>query len=337
MKVFVGSDIEKQLLSFANRKAMIIYDAKLKEEAFTFAKIFDRPALHSLPVSEDIKKLSSAEKIYTKMIKEQMDRESLIIAIGGGVATDLSGFVASTYLRGIEWLSIPTTLVGQVDAAIGGKTGVNHPLGKNLIGTFHQPSLILCNPVFLKKLPIRDRISGLGEVIKYGLIDDSSLYRSLEKNWESYLNLESPLLDQAIKRCIELKMEAVLKDEKDRVGIRQVLNFGHTFAHAIEAATEYKVYRHGEAVVLGMRIALFISVFQGFLDEKIQKRVDAFLSGIPIPDGPKIDPEILIEYTNQDKKRKKGGLGFVLLSDIGEALVDDTVSRKTQLEALRSL
>lgn len=335
--IYVGNQLKKRLSAFSQRKAIIVYDAKLKNEAFELSKVFDKPVMSPHRVSETIKTLPTIEKIYAKMIQGGLDREGLLIALGGGVITDLAGFAASTYLRGIEWLSIPTTLVGQIDAAIGGKTGVNHPLGKNLIGTFYQPSQVLCDPKFLKTLPIRDRISGLGEMIKYGLIYDSALYSSLEKDWEKYVNLESPLLDRAVEQCVKLKMDAVSKDEKDQMGIRQVLNFGHTFAHAIEAATEYKVYRHGEAVIQGMRIALYLSVIQGCLDEQVQKRVDAFLSTIPMPKAPKIEPEIFLSYMNRDKKKKGGRIGFVLLSKIGEAFIDDTVSREAQIQAFKLL
>ena len=196
------------------------------------------------------KTLQSVERIYQAALEHRLERSSLIVALGGGVVGDMAGFAASTWLRGLRVVQIPTTLLAMVDAAIGGKTGVNHPLGKNLIGTFHQPSLVLVDPLVLATLPARELRAGLAEVIKYGVIWDAELFKRLE-SLSTFDQLDSGVLTDILVRSCQAKAEVVARDEREG-GLRAILNYGHTVGHAIESATDYRHYLHGEAVALGM-------------------------------------------------------------------------------------
>jgi 3-dehydroquinate synthase len=343
--ILVGDDLlshsEKWLKRIPCASAIVVYDTKLKKAATALtAALRSRGCtvlMHSVRVTERAKDVESAMALYTKMIKGELDRDSVLFAIGGGVIGDLSGFVASTFLRGIRWISIPTTLLAQVDSGIGGKTGVNHPLGKNLIGTFHQPSLVVCDTSVLAGLSQRDRVSGLAEMIKYGLVYDPSLYRSLVKRWDDYIGLNPRLMKSAITKCARHKGDAVEADERDLTGVRQILNFGHTFGHALEAATGYGCLRHGEAVIIGMRVACSLSAMQGHLREKTFLEVDKFLSSIRVPKLPPLTLSQVLRYTKQDKKRKEGRIAFVLLTDIGKTVIDANIPRPILVKAVKQL
>ena len=212
-----------------------------------------------VPSGESSKSLEWLERLYTRLIWSGFDRDSTIVALGGGVIGDLSGFAAATYMRGIRWVQVPTTLLAQVDAAIGGKTGINHRLGKNLIGAFHQPQFVLTDPELLATLPMRERWSGLAEVIKYGLVRDEHLFHQLEERLQKNDNLEKlEQLTSLIERSVEIKSEIVSNDERER-GNRVLLNFGHTLGHALESATQYQRFLHGEAIIWGMLAESYIS------------------------------------------------------------------------------
>jgi len=204
-----------------------------------------------IPDGETYKDLMWLQHIYKELLTHKLDRSSALIALGGGVVGDITGFAASTYMRGISYIQIPTTLLAQVDSSVGGKTGVNHKLGKNMIGTFWQPRLVWIDVDTLKTLPKKELVAGIAEVIKYGVIYDEALFHTLEAKKDKILNLDRKVLVHIIKRSCEIKADVVSKDERES-GLRSILNFGHTIGHAIETATDYKKYLHGEAVALGM-------------------------------------------------------------------------------------
>ena len=336
--ILVGKDILFPASNWLKngQKGILVYDTRLKEVACKLAgelKCMEYP----FRASEKAKEMGSANKLYEKMVKGGLDRNSYLIALGGGVIGDVAGFVASTYLRGIKWVSIPTTLLAQVDSGIGGKTGVNLAIGKNLVGTFHQPSVVVSELNFLQTLSKRDLVSGLAEVIKYGLIFDPRLYSSLQKHWQSYLDLDPKLITQAVFRSSQLKAKVVEQDEFDRAGIRQALNFGHTLGHAFESVTGYGVFRHGEAIILGMRLALLLSVYRGHLHEEVQQSIDRFLKSIKLPKLPSIEVSSILNNIKYDKKKTGGKIGFVLLKEIGNTVIDYDVTSHQIKNALRVL
>ena len=239
-----------------------------------------------MPGARRLRTCSGAEEIFTQMIAAGFDRGDWVVALGGGVVGDMAGFVASTYLRGVPYVQVPTTIVAQVDSSIGGKTGVNHALGKNLIGTFHQPRLVLADTNALHSLPRRERVAGMAEVVKHGLIRDAALFAFLEEHLEEVVDmaLAPETLDWLIGRNVEIKAEVVAADEKEQ-GLRAILNYGHTIGHAIEAATDYSRYRHGEAIILGLIAAGEIACHEGFWPEEERQRQDALLERLGVPEG----------------------------------------------------
>jgi 3-dehydroquinate synthase len=252
------------------------------------------------------------------------------------VVGDVAGFVAATYLRGLPWIQVPTTLLAQVDSSVGGKTGVNHPAGKNLIGAFWQPAFVLVDPEVLGTLPRRQLHAGLAEVVKTALIGDRELFAQLEGNWEGFLAGDSELLEGAIHRACRVKAEVVSRDERE-TGLRRVLNFGHTLGHALEAATGYGYFLHGEAVAWGMIGAAWLSWRRGLLGEGEGKRVESLLLSLPKPLLPEIPREKFREHLRRDKKIVAGRLHYVLLAGIGEAVVDGGVREEDLLSALEYL
>ncbi|NOZ61581.1 MAG: 3-dehydroquinate synthase [Calditrichaeota bacterium] len=267
---------------------------------------------------ESSKQLSIYEYVVRKMITAGIDRSSAVLALGGGVVGDLAGFVAATYMRGIDFVQVPTTLLAQTDSSVGGKVGINLPEGKNLIGAFHQPKFVVIDPLVLKTLDRRELNAGFGEVVKYALIRDKELFALLdETEILSAQKLDFDLLEQIIARCCENKAEIVAQDEKEG-GLRRILNFGHTPAHALEAATGYRYFRHGEAVIWGMRVMTYISVAEKLISKEKFKRIDKFMKRMPVPPVPKeISSVELLQYMKKDKKRISEKLPLILLSDIG--------------------
>ncbi len=277
---------------------------------------------------ESLKDFHSILPLYGEFLKFGIDRSSTVFVLGGGTLGDAGGFLASTYLRGVSWVGIPTTLLAQVDSSIGGKTAVNHSLGKNLIGTFHQPALVICDTNFLKTLSLREIISGLGEVIKYALIYDKELFVYLNKHWRAALHLDSKVLSKLVSESLFWKSKVVAADEWDRNGRREVLNFGHTFGHALEAVTNYEVFQHGEAVIWGMRFAICLSEIMGHLSLNQAKNIRAFLNIIEVPALPKhIGFDELTQAMANDKKKHEGRIRFVLLKSLGRAVLDVNVTR----------
>ena len=269
--------------------------------------------------SEPAKRLATVEKIARALISLGADRDATLVAVGGGVVGDVAGFVAATYLRGVHLVHVPTTLVAQVDGAVGGKTGVNLPEGKNLIGAFYPPELVIADPDVLGTLPHRQYRAGLYEVIKYGVIADRALFRYLERHTLALLRRDRAALEFVIPRCIGIKAKIVAKDERES-GLRQILNFGHTLGHALEAATGYKKFLHGEAVGHGMIFATLIALAIGKLDVKDAARIVGLILSVgPLPRLPSLSGSQLRPLLLSDKKVHAGEIGWVLPSAIGDA------------------
>ena len=274
--------------------------------------------LSALPAGELQKSLATAGKLHQQLARAGMDRKSVLFAVGGGVITDLGGFVASTYMRGIPVGLFPTTLLGQVDAAIGGKTGVNLPQGKNLVGTFYQPALVCCDAAVLKTLPDREYVSGLGEVVKYGMIRDAALFEVIEKNVEGIRRRDPDVLDEIIYRCAAIKADVVTKDEKES-GERAILNYGHTIGHALEAAGGYKTLHHGEAVSIGMEAEAILSMELGIAPLEVLAAQNRLLKLCGLPTRVKKMPEKkVLAALKLDKKNVSGKTRFVLPEAVGK-------------------
>jgi 3-dehydroquinate synthase len=269
------------------------------------------------------KNMQTVESICRELVRAGADRRAVIVAAGGGVVGDVAGFAAASFLRGVRLVHLPTTLVAQVDSAIGGKTGVNLPEGKNLVGAFYPPRLVLADPNTLSTLPLREYRSGLYEVIKYGVIGDARLFQFLEGNIERVIRRGTSALNFVVPRCIRAKASIVSRDERES-GLREILNFGHTFAHALETATGYRRYLHGEAVGWGMIAASRLAQVVGMLAESDAQRIETLVrrSG-PLPPFPQKDPARLVEIMGADKKTRGGELRFVLPHRIGRV---ETVS-----------
>ncbi|MFP4683931.1 MAG: 3-dehydroquinate synthase [Ectothiorhodospira sp.] len=291
-----------------------------------------------LPDGERYKNLETLERIYTGLLERHLERGALLVALGGGVIGDLTGFAAATYQRGIEFIQVPTTLLAQVDSSVGGKTGVNHPLGKNMIGAFHQPRLVLVDTDTLNTLPERELSAGLAEVIKYGLIDDPEFFAWLETHLPALRAREPAALAHAIHRACADKARVVAQDERES-GRRALLNLGHTFGHAIETGMGYGHWLHGEAVATGMVMAADLSVRLGWLEAAERERIVRLLqaAGLPVEPPPDLGPERFREIMAVDKKVQRGRLRLVLLRGIGQAVVTadfDAKALDATLEAL---
>jgi 3-dehydroquinate synthase len=285
--------------------------------------------VHLFDDAETKKNMRTVELLCRKLTRAGADRKSLIVAVGGGVVGDVAGFVAASYLRGVALVHVPTTLVAQVDSSIGGKTGVNLPEGKNLVGAFYAPRLVLIDTDLLKTLPERQFRSGIAEVIKYGVIADAELFAYLEQNMQKLLRHDRDALDYVIPRCVEIKADVVSRDEHES-GLREILNFGHTFGHALESVTKYRRYLHGEAVGWGMIAAALLGLKLGISGAEEMARVVSMISSIgKVPAWPRIAPNILIAAMLSDKKTRAGKLRFVLSPRIGEAQSSEAVPMET--------
>lgn len=283
---------------------------------------------HLIPAGENYKNLDSMAQIYDTAVQCRLERNSTMVALGGGVVGDMTGFAAATWLRGINFIQIPTTLLAMVDASVGGKTGVNHPQGKNLIGAFYQPKLVLIDYTVLKTLPEREFKAGMAEVIKYGVIWDKTLFEALEKaqSIDSLNNFEGVLLTDILSRSCQAKADVVSQDEKES-GIRAILNYGHTIGHAVESLTNYEIFVHGEAVALGMVIAGRIAVKMGLWSEEEAHRQDKLIikAGLPITIPNYLDIEDIIAHLQMDKKVKDGKVRFILPETIGKVKIVEGV------------
>jgi 3-dehydroquinate synthase len=290
-----------------------------------------------VPDGERHKQLSTVVRIYDTLVRANADRASTLITFGGGVIGDMAGFAAATYLRGIALIQMPTTLLAQVDAAIGGKVGVNHPLGKNLIGAFHQPHAVVIDPTVLSTLPRREFRAGLYEVIKYGMTSSPELFDRVRRDRTAIFAREPAALTYVIAESCRIKAAVVSADERE-AGPRRILNFGHTAGHAIEAVTKYKRYRHGEAVAYGMLVAARLALARGVLAESDKKALADLISGLgPLPAIADVSTAQVLEAVRHDKKVVSGTLHFVLPTAIGSTAIVDDVTSKEIREALRSV
>ena len=280
------------------------------------------PVLLTVPAGEKSKRIAVVEKCYDQLAAHRLERKSFIVALGGGVVGDLAGFVAATYLRGIPFVQVPTTLLAQVDSSVGGKTGVNLKSGKNLVGAFYQPRLVLCDLDTLKTLPRREYISGLAEVIKYGIIYDSILFAQLERNLPKLLQRDAATLVAVIARCCEIKADVVGQDETES-GLRAILNFGHTIGHAIENSSGYGKFLHGEAIAIGQVAAAKLSHKILGLPSGDATRIKKLFAAAGLPVKTKLDAarrKKLFDAMKLDKKVSAGEITFVLAQKIGKVI-----------------
>lgn len=285
---------------------------------------------------EKAKNLATAEKIYDKCFQAKLDRKSGIIALGGGVVGDVAGFVAATYLRGVNFIQIPTTLLAQVDSSVGGKVAVNHPQGKNLIGAFYQPKLVFMELNSLKTLPERELRAGLAEVIKYGVIKCEAFFNFLEENAAGLLALDLEVIEQVIFSSCKIKSQVVALDERES-GLRAILNFGHTIGHAVEAQTDYRQFRHGEAVAMGMAGAGQLAVEMGWWSQDEQKRLVQLIKRLGLPAVlPEVDTERLVQAMHGDKKNVDDKIVMVLPKKMGEVAITHEIDLKLVKQVLDS-
>jgi len=343
--VFIGSNIFKHLpelvkkYSLPKRVFIIldknveqIYGSSIKNIINGFA---DKKYFFVLPASERVKSFKTLKLIFSRLYEEKFGRDTLLIAIGGGTIGDVAGFAASTYMRGIPLIHVPTTLLSAVDSSIGGKTGINFNEAKNLIGSFYQPSLVLIDTNFLKSLPENELISGFGEIIKYSYLTDGHLYSTLLSEYELLFRKDLNFLEKIIYESVKIKSAVVLKDEQEITGLRKILNFGHTFAHAFESNSNYKL-SHGKAVIAGIISALFLSSEIGLISEKqlnyMLELPLKFKSSIKIKN---LEEKELLSLMEYDKKNREGKIKFVLIKNFGEILIDVETDQKLILKALK--
>jgi 3-dehydroquinate synthase len=274
-----------------------------------------------LPDGESHKTLANVARILDVLVANRLGRDCAVLALGGGVVGDMAGFAAATYQRGVAFVQVPTTLLAQVDSSVGGKTGVNHPGGKNLIGAFHQPIAVVADTGTLATLPSRELRAGLAEVIKYGLICDAGFFAWLEERIDTLLAGDAAVLAHVIRRSCEIKAEIVGRDEREQ-GDRALLNLGHTFGHAVESATGYREWLHGEAIGAGLVMAASMSRLSGYLTPEELERVIRLVARAGLPTHvPGVKPDIALEHMRIDKKVQAGRIRLVLLRGIGQAFV----------------
>ncbi len=336
-ELFGWHDISKRIFLVSNPAVFELHGQKLADRlersGFETITIF-------IPEGERTKNLHTIENIYTFLVAQRADRASTLVALGGGVTGDIVGFVAATYLRGIPYVQIPTTLLAQVDSSVGGKTGVNHPHGKNLIGAFYQPSLVCIDLDTLATLPPRDFRSGVYEIIKYGVIYDSQFFDYLDSNLEGLLDRDGEVLEKVISRCCEIKSQVISQDEREH-NLRQILNYGHTFGHALEVVTGFHQVTHGEAVAWGMLAAAALSQELGKIDAQSSQRICRLIKRVgTLPAVEHVSPESLLEAMDRDKKRIGDENVFILVNEIGQvgphANPSESKVRNAWLAALES-
>jgi 3-dehydroquinate synthase len=308
-------------------------------------KIFDAIGLqwkvyhYDVPDGEISKSIDMANELYTWLIRNNFERNSSIITFGGGVVGDLAGFVAATFLRGVNLIHCPTSLLAQVDSSIGGKVGINHVLGKNLIGAFFQPRLVLIDISVLKTLPQEELICGLGEVIKYGIIRDFDLFELIDAKLEQILKKDFSVLEEIVHRCAQQKADIVEQDEKES-GIRSVLNLGHTFGHALETYYNYHRLKHGQAVLLGIKCAVSASQDLNIIDAKVAEKISALIDriGIELPLDRRIpDPNDLYSLMKTDKKVRSGRINLILIEDIGRVCQREIDDKTLIINSFKSI
>lgn len=318
-----NSDISKlktKIFNYLGGKKYLVVISEKVNRLYGNILGFNKDRIFVLKDGEKEKNFKNYQKILERALKMQLTRKDAIIAIGGGVVGDLAGFAASTYMRGIDFIQVPTTLLACVDSSVGGKTGIDTQFGKNLVGTFYQPKVVFINSNFLKTLDERQFKTGMGEVVKYAFIEkscqceDFGLTNFLNENQEKIFACETKTLNELIRICVSLKISVVEKDEKEG-GLRRILNFGHTYGHAIEKITNYKKYTHGEAVVEGMRFAFNLALKKGLIDKNYAFYAEDVFKKYNFQKIPAFNPEKMTEIMKMDKKASDQSITFVLPTD----------------------
>jgi 3-dehydroquinate synthase len=345
--IVVTSDDRTGIGPFARQRgvgsrAFVTTDANARAHAQAAADALQAVGFQTvsavLPPGEPQKSLATASQLYDRLVEIPADRKTLVVAVGGGVIGDLAGFVAATYNRGLPLLMVPTTLLAMVDSSVGGKVGVNHPRAKNLIGAFHQPVGVWIDTATLQTLPDREYRSGLAEVVKYGVILDADFFAYLEANAEPILRREPGAVRHVVARCCRLKADVVEKDEREETGLRAVLNYGHTFAHAFEAVGGYGTWLHGEAVAAGMVCASRLAERRGLVPAELTARQERLLAQFSLPTRPQRWPVAeLLAAMRSDKKALAGRLRFVLPRLLGEVALFDDVPEADARQVLEEL
>ncbi len=345
VKISVGSisalgDLTRAAVGDKTRRAVVVSNETIGP---LFSSAVERsligagfkPERYWIGDGERFKNLRTAESLFAFLIQRSVERTDAIVALGGGVVGDLAGFVAATYLRGIRLVQVPTTLLAQIDSSIGGKTAVNHSLGKNLIGAFYQPSLVVIDPEVLASLPPREFRAGLYEAIKYGVISDRRLFNRITQRVEQLKKLDSFELQHLIARCCEIKSDVVRRDEREG-SLRRILNFGHTVGHALETVTRYRRFLHGEAVGIGMQAAARIAENLGILSGFARRQIDDSINGVgKRPNTNTLALDDIIAAMYRDKKVEAGRAVFVLPVEIGKVVIRSDVPSKVVKQALK--
>ena len=329
--IYIGSDLISNPEFFAQHikgsRVMVVSNttvAPLYLEQLKKALVDFNVSEVILPDGEEFKTLDVLNQIYTALLENRFDRTCTLIALGGGVVGDMTGYAAASYQRGVNFIQVPTTLLSQVDSSVGGKTGVNHPLGKNMIGAFHQPQAVIADTLTLNTLPDRELSAGMAEVIKYGLINDLEFFEWLEDNMEALMGRDLVLLAEAIRRSCADKAQIVAADEKES-GQRALLNLGHTFGHAIETGMGYGKWLHGEAVGAGMAMAADMSCRLGWISQDKVNKINDLIRRAALPASPpeSISGNDFMDLMSVDKKVLDGKMRLVLMKDIGESIISD--------------
>ncbi len=341
----LGSNVSKILQdnSINFNQCLLVIDKNISKHFISRIKksLNKKTHIHFFKANEMNKNFSSINKILDILLNKNFSREDCVISIGGGITGDVSGFAASLFKRGLKFINIPTTLLSQVDSSIGGKTGVNTKYGKNLIGSFYQPNLVISDVQFLKTLPKRELICGYGEILKHSLIANKSFYNFLNKNNNKILQLSSPFIEKAIYESCKIKKNVVEKDEKEK-GLRKILNFGHTFAHAYEASLGYsKKLNHGEAVILGMQSALRFSLKNNLIQKSEYHSILNHISKANLPSKIKkyfkiTDLNKILSFMTKDKKNKSNDINLVLLKKIGHPIINREYKKTNLSNFLKS-
>ena len=314
-RILIGERLENLQRYIPVAKPIIITDANVGK---LFALDSMAAEVITIGTGEEIKTLDTVQDIYAQLLSIQADRSSFIVGIGGDIVCDIAGFVASTFLRGVRFGFVATTLLAQVDASVGGKNGVNFEGYKNMVGLFHQPEFVICDPELLKTLPQKEISGGLAEIVKHAAITDAELFAYLEQHYEDVLALDSDAIQKLVLASVTIKSSVVSRDETEK-GERRKLNFGHTFGHAIEKVSGIP---HGEAVSRGMAIAAALSVKKGLLTADEDKRIRALLNNLKLPTHFASETQAVVNAITKDKKREGNRIHFVLLNGIGSAIVD---------------
>lgn len=329
-KILVGAGFDTLAGQIPHENVVIVTDSQVRA---LYQKKFPPFAVLEIGVGEEIKTLDTVKRLYAELLALEADRSTFIVGIGGGIVCDVAGFAAATYMRGLRFGFVPTTLLAQVDAGVGGKNGVNFKGYKNMVGTFRQPEFLICDPELLKTLPRVQILSGLAEVVKHAALGGASLFDYLETNYLKALAVESTVMERLVFDSIKLKAEIVNRDATEQ-GERRKLNFGHTFGHAIEKISSLP---HGHAVSIGMALAADISLQKGLLSAQENQRLKTLLANLKLPIRTDIDAQSLFEVLKKDKKRQGENLYFVMLEHIGSALIQELPLRQIEILAKQIL